>query len=257
MSVVAAVVLAASTALLAPAAPAGAGGTRPVASVSASPARVQLAARGRDAIVLRNAGTAAVVIEVAPRAVGLDVRGRPFVDRRPASRRSAARWLTVRPRRLSLRGGGTGRVELVARAPIRAEPGDHHALVLVVSRPVHGARVSVRMRLGVRVVVQVPGRIVRRLAIRAIHVRRARSGRFLDVAVANLGNVTESLARRRLTVTLLARGRVAARLQAAPRELLPRTGGYATVHYRGRLRGPTVARVRLHGARSRSFRIRL
>lgn len=248
---------AAAAVLFAPAAAAGAGAARPVVSLSASPSRVDVAGRGVTTITLRNVGSASVVVDALPRRLHVDVRGRPSLGRDVTRRRGAAAWLTVRPRRVAIRGGGTAHVELLVRPPRRAEPGDHHAVLLLSTRPVQRARVGVRMRLGVRVVVRVPGRIVRRLSVRGVRVRKARGGRFLDVAFANLGNVTERLDRGRVAVALVSRGRVVARLRTAPRELLPRTRGLATARYRGRLRGPAVARVEVRGAGRRAFRIRL
>ena len=59
------------------------------------------------------------------------------------------------------------------------------------------------MRVGVRVVIRVPGTVVRRLRIEQL---RLVGGRRLEVTLANLGNVTEELARGRLRVELLAPG---------------------------------------------------
>jgi hypothetical protein len=253
----AAVASAVAAAAPAPAATAGAGAQRPVVSLSASPSRVELAGRSAVTVALRNVGTAPVVVEAAPEGLVVDVRGRPRIGGARSVRPSAAAWITVRPRRVSLRAGGSARLELRSRPPRRAEPGDHHAALLLSTLPVQRGRVGVRMRLGVRVVVRVPGRIVRRLAVRGVRVRRARGGRYLDVALANLGNVTERLDRGRVAVTLLARGRVLARLRTAPRELLPRTRGLAIARYAGRRRGLVVARVEVRGAGRRAFRIRL
>ena len=64
---------------------------------------------------------------------------------------------------LSIAPGGKAELEVAARVPARARPGDHHALVLLATRPSHVGGVGVRMRLGVRVSVRVPGKIVRRV----------------------------------------------------------------------------------------------
>jgi hypothetical protein len=117
------------------------------------------------------------------------------------------------------------------------------------------------MRIGIVVVVRAPGRVVRRRAIRGIRVRRARAARILEVAVANRGNVTETLARGRLRV-ILRRGSRQTSLRAVPRDLRPRTAGILQVPYAGPLRGWVTARVRIAGepallATSRTFRVRL
>ena len=97
------------------------------------------------------------------------------------------------------------------------------------------AALSVRMRLGVVVVVRVPGRVVRRLTVLGVRLRPRR----LEVLVANRGNVRERIARRCVTITVRRRGRVLARVHPKPRLLLPETRGFLEVPFRrrrGRLR---------------------
>lgn len=113
------------------------------------------------------------------------------------------------------------------------------------------------MRLAVRVVVRAPGRIVRKVVVRGLRVRRVGRTRTLDVRLANRGNVTEALPRGRVTVALIVRGRVAARIRPGPRELLPGGEAIVAARYAGRLRGPLVARVEVLGAAIRTFRVRL
>ena len=48
-----------------------------------------------------------------------------------------------------------------SKATPTREPGDHHVLVLLTTRPLRGGRVNVQVRPGVRVRMVVPGRIVR------------------------------------------------------------------------------------------------
>jgi hypothetical protein len=230
---------------------------RPVVSLSASPARIALGGRGRTAIELTNVGTSRVVVGAAPRSFALDLRGRPSLQVRRRSSRSAAKWLRVSPRFVSIPAGGTRTLQLSSLAPTRAEPGDHHALVLLSTRPTGAGRVGVRMRLGVRVVVRVPGAVVRRLVVRGVRVRHARRSRILDVALSNLGNVTEQISRARATVTLLASRRVVARLRFEQRELLPSARAIVAARYRGRVRGSVVARIEIRGAVTRAFWIRL
>jgi hypothetical protein len=229
---------------------------RPVASVSAEPSRVELAAGGRATITLRNVGRSRVRVAARSGGLAVDARGRPRLVG-PRGARNAAPWLALRPRDFDLAPGRQATVEVRALLPRRAEPGDHHAVVLLTSRPVAAEAVGVRMRVGVRVGVRVPGRVVRRLEVRSLVVRRERDSRALDVVLANRGNVTEELPRARLRVVLVAGGRVIAVLPAARADLLPKTAGLATVVYRGAARGAHVARVEIRGAGSRSFRIRL
>ena len=110
------------------------------------------------------------------------------------------------------------------------------------------------MRLGVRVAVRAPGRVVRRVAVRGLRVRRSRRARSLEVTVENLGDLIET---KVVDVVLLsARGRVD-RAHAETREVLPRTGAILTARYVGQLRGRVTARVEVDGIARRSFRLRL
>lgn len=226
--------------LLAPAS-AGASSAPPPVSLAASPARVTIVGSGQEAIRITNSGTKAVEVEVMRAGFALDLRGRPRIV---AGRRlDAARWLLVRPRRLSLRPRTTGSLTVSSLVPRGARAGDHGALIVLTTRPIRGARVAVRMRLGVVVVVRAPGPVSRRLELRRLRIRRLRASRVLELYVANRGNVTELLPRGRVSLTLRQGRRVLARVHPAPRELLPRTIGIVSVRYRGRARGPATAVV--------------
>ena len=220
-----------------------------VAALSASPERVTLTGSAAAPLELTNHGAAPLIVEARPGGVVLDLRGRP----RLVSGTVPARWLSVGPRLVSLAPGATARVAVVSSPPRRARPGDHHAVVLLTTRPVRGAAVAVRMRLGVRVVVRVPGRLVRRLEVRSVSVRRAG---ILDVSVTNLGNVTERL---RVGLTLFRRGRRVSVLRAGAQELLPRTRALVALRHPRRLRGRVTALVELEGPVPvrRVFRLRL
>lgn len=244
--------------LLAPAS-AGASSAPPPVSLTASPARVTLVGAGQEAIRITNSGTRAVEVEVTRAGFALDLRGRPRIV---AGRRlGAARWLLVRPRRLSLRPRTTGSLTVSSLVPRGARAGDHGALIVLTTRPIQGARVAVRMRLGVVVVVRAPGPVSRRLELRRLRIRRVHATRVLELYVANRGNVTEVLPRGRMTLTLRRGRRTLARLHPAPRELLPRTIGIVSARYIGRARGPASALVELPYAPGRTlrraFRIRL
>jgi hypothetical protein len=227
---------------------------RPVVSLSASPARLILASGEPRKIRLTNFGTSRLTVDSSLSGVAVDVRGRPRLASRPTAGRNAAAWLQVRPQRLTIRSRGSAVITVGVRVPRRAQPGDHHAAVVLATRPLDRGRVSVRMRLAVRVSVRAPGRVRRRLEIRGLTVRRVGRARLLELRLANRGNVTEKLAGR---VTIAVGGRKAVRVGAARRELLPgRLGVLATV-YRGAARGLVRVRIGVRGAGSRTFRIRL
>lgn len=230
---------------------------RPPIALSASPARVTLQGSGQAAIQVRNTGTTPVVVDVARAGFRLDLRGRPRI----APPNPGARWLTLRPRRLPLAPGANASLTVTARLPRRAEPGDHDALLLLTTRPRRTNGVAVRVRLGVVVVVRAPGKIVRRLELRGLRVRHAGQGGMLELLVVNRGNVTETLRRKRVLLTLHRRGHALIQLRPEARTLRPRTRGVVEFRYRGRLRGWLTARATVsagHGVVARrTYRIRL
>lgn len=225
-----------------------AGAARPRVALSVSPARLAVPAPGSRTIKLRNDGAERVVVDVT---------------RRPLGRPTAAkRWLQIVPARVVLRAGASAILTLRARPPRRAEPGDQGVLVLLTTRPLRGGRVNVQMRLGVRIRMVVPGRIVRHLTLGGLRVRRRHAGRFIFVSVANHGNVTEQL-RGRVTALLVRGRREVGRLShPAPNVLLPGARAVLVLRYSGLVRGPVTAIVRLRlgpgvGGIERRYRIRL
>jgi hypothetical protein len=235
--------------LLAPAPSAeGASADRPRVALSVSPARLTLAAPGARRIKLRNDGAERVVVVVTRRTVG----------RQPA----AKTWLQIVPARLLLRSGESAILTLRVRPPRRAEPGDHPVLVLLTTRPLRGGRVNVRVRLGVRITMRVPGRIVRHITLGGLRVHRGRHARVMFVSVANRGNVTVPL-RGHVTASLVRRGRQLTRLSPrARRALRPGTRGVLALRYSGPVRGlvTAVVSVRLGSTIrvvERRYRIRL
>jgi hypothetical protein len=238
-------------ALVAADAPSGTSRERPLASLSASPTRIALSGSSRASVTLTNFGASRARVRVGRGSFTLDLRGRPAIGRPGA--RSAQLWLSFRPSVLSIAPGKNAVLEVAARVPARARPGDHHALILLATRPSRAGGVGVRMRLGVRVAVRVPGKFVRRVAVRGLRVHRSGRSRNLNVTLANLGDLIET---SDVTVVLFGRGRVE-RVHADPREVLPRTRAIMTARYAGRLRGRVIARVEVNGTARRRFRVRL
>jgi hypothetical protein len=215
-------------------------------ALTAAPARVQLDGAGTATVQVTNRGGQAVVLDVARAGFALDLRGRPrIVAATPPG------WLTFGPRRVAIPPGKSAALRLAGHIPPGATPGDHAELLLLASRPLARGAVAVRMRLGIVVLVRVPGRVVHRLALTALRAHR----RVLTLTLVNRGNVTETLLGRALTVTLWRRGRLVVRLHALSREVLPRTRAVLELRYRGRLRGPVVARAEL-GKLRRTFHLR-
>jgi hypothetical protein len=154
-------------------------------------------------------------------------------------------------------------VTLRVRLPRGAEPGDHHALVLLTTRPFDGSRVPLQVRLGVRVKVRVPGRVLRHLWLGGLRVQQTRAARFMFISVANRGNVTVQLGGH-VTASLFRRGRQLAHLSPLLRRALlpPGTRALLAFRYVGHVRGSVTALVRVRlgpGARrvERRYRVRL
>jgi hypothetical protein len=227
---------------------AGADADRPRVALSVSPARLALAAPGSRTIKLRNSGAERVVVEVT---------------RRPLGPQPAAKtWLRITPARVVLRSGESAILTLRASPPRRAEPGEHRILVLLTTRPFRGGRVNVQVRLGVRIGMVVPGRIVRDAALGGLRLRRWRSARVMLVSVTNRGNVTVPL-RGRVTALLLRRGQRLARLTPHGRPaIVPGARAVLALRYAGRVRGVLTAVVRIRlgpgvGPLERRYRVRL
>jgi hypothetical protein len=227
---------------------AGADADKPRVALSVSPARLAVAAPGARTIKLRNSGAERVVVDVT---------------RRPLGPQPAAKtWLQITPARVVLGSEESAILTLRASPPRRAEPGEHRMLVLLTTRPLHGGRVNVQVRLGVRIRMVVLGRIVRRLRLGGLRVHRRRDARLMFVTVANRGNVT-ILLRGRVTASVVWRGRQLAPLSPrGRRELLPGARAALRLRYIGPVRGliTVVVRVRLgSGVRfvERRYRIRL
>jgi hypothetical protein len=222
--------------------PAAGAGKRPEAlGLTAAPARIVFHGGGAARVRLRNPGRKAVAVEVASAGLALDLRGRPRIVKRGGPS-SAAGWLRLRPARIRLAPHGAGTLLVSARVPRRAEPGDHDALVLLSARPLARARVSVRLRLGVVVVVRAPGAVVRRLKLRRLRVARRTGKRALELAVVNSGNVTERLLHVRVTLSRPSR-RLIATVRASDRDLRPHTRGLLEFRLRPSANGAVTARV--------------
>jgi hypothetical protein len=161
-----------------------------------------------------------------------------------------------------LRSAESAILTLRASPPQRAEPGEHRILALLTTRPLRGGRVNVQVRLGVRIRMVVPGRIVRNAALGGLRLRRSRNARFMFVSVTNRGNVTVPI-RGRVTALLLRRGqRLAQLIPRGPHALLPGARAVLALRYGGRVRGLLTAIIRIRlgpGVRAveRRYRVRL
>jgi len=240
---------------------AGAGAGPPPVALTATPARVVLTGSARTTVRVRNSGTKRVAVDASRAGFALDLHGRPRIVWSGGAR-SAAGWLTLRPAHFTIGPRSSASLVVASKLPHGAEPGDHDALALLATRPVASGRVGVRLRLGLVVVVRAPGRIVRRLELHSLQVTRRGHATVLELTVANLGNVTESLRAVRAVLSKAKTGRVVAGVSAANRDLRPRTRGIIAFRYRRTLHGWMTARVVIpaDGGRrrlQRTYRIRL
>jgi len=221
---------------------AGAGARPRPLALTAAPARLALRGSEIASVRIRNPGTKRIAVDAASTGFALDLRGRPHIVRRNGAR-SAAPWLTVQPAHITLAPHATAALRVSARVPPHAEPGDHDALVLLSSRPLAAARVSVRLRLGVVVVVRAPGAVIRRLDLRGLRLARRGGRRALELVVVNSGNVTEQLLRVHVAVSRLPARRHVTTVAAPARELRPQTRGLLEFRLRARVHGLVTARV--------------
>jgi hypothetical protein len=240
---------------------AGAGAAASPVVLTAAPARLDLAGSMRAVVRVTNSGTKRVLVDVSRAGFALDLRGRPRIARKGAAR-SASGWLTVRPAHFVLGPRATTSLAVESKLPKRAEPGDHDALVLLSTRPVSHARLAVRLRMGLVVVVRAPGTIVRRLELRRLRVARRGRRRALELIVVNRGNVTESLEHARAVVAATRSGRRLATLVADSRDLRPGTRSVLEFRFRGRPHGVMTASFVIYAepgrrALRRTYRIRL
>jgi hypothetical protein len=110
------------------------------------------------------------------------------------------------------------------------------------------------------VVVRVPGRIVRRVALGGLSVLRRGRARVLRLTVANPGDVDEWLSRSQLSIRLDRRGRTVAVLRGRSRRLLARSRGTFDFRWRRSKPGPltvTATLAWLGATRVRTYRLRM
>jgi hypothetical protein len=237
-----------------------AGAGRAPLALAASPTRLVLAAGTWSTIRVTNPGRLPLVVDTSTAGFALDLRGRPHEAARAGS---AAPWLELAPRRLTLAPGAAARLTVSAAAPRSAGPGDHPALVLLRTQTRADGPVPIVMQVGVVVVVRVRGRVVHRLEIRSLRVERRGKRRTIVLTLRNRGNVAEVLPRRRVRVVLRRGRRLVAVLLPLRRELLPHAAGVLALRYAGGAHGWVRASVELRRPRPgvavlrRTFRIRL
>jgi hypothetical protein len=228
----------------------------PAAALGVSPLRLELTGASSTSITVRNPGAHPLIVIASRAGFARTLHGKPRIK----VARGAAGWLLTRPRRLRLAPHATASFRLIAKPPASARPGDHPALVLLSTRPPANKTVHVLLRVGVVVLVRVPGTIVHRLEPKSLSVRRKAATRLFSLRLANRGNVAERLRGAHLELVLRRHGKQLAILRSRLLDLLPHSAGIAQFAYRGAARGRVRATVVLRPAtlgRTRSFGVTL
>lgn len=226
---------------------AGAGDANGVPSIqlAASPARVLLVNSGTTTVEVTNGSRQAV--ELAASSLDYDIRrnGRVVVAPHKRPTGSARSWLEVSPNHAEIPAGHSVAFRVAATVPAGQAVGDHHALLAFTTQPVGTGRIGIRTRLGVSVVVRVPGPLRRRMSITKARVR----GRWLQIGVRNTGNVIERFPPDRIAVQLR-RGARTRLLHSRALIVLPGHEAIAAVRLPRLARGRYSAIARLRPARA-------
>ena len=223
------------------AAPAAAPAPGAEVALSVTPSRLVLDGATQTVVSVTNSGAARTTIDVTLGNYVIGADGQVAVDPKLPPGRSAKHWLTAVPSRVSLGPGKTAQIMVTSKPSRSAQPGDHHALLLLSTVPKTRSGVAVRTRVGVTALVRVGGPLVRRLRSLGLSA----TGRLVRLRVANLGNVNERFVAARTTLELRRKGKVIARLRAGTRSILPGTSGSLVFRYGARLTGPATAVVRV------------
>lgn len=216
----------------------------PTLGIMAGPTLVYLNGSQRGTIKVTNTARKPVTLAVSTGNYTVGSDGRVRVATRIPKNRTAKAWLAVSPKKLHLAAGASTYVSVTAHPPAHAEAGDHNALVFLSATGKKG-QVGIVTRLGIGVLVRMPGTIQRKLSVAGVSVVRRAKTRSIRIALRNGGNINERVPKGHLTVTLERGGRTLKTLRAPFVELLPRMRVHATIHYRGKLRGRVTALVRL------------
>jgi P pilus assembly chaperone PapD len=243
-------------------------GAGPV-TLAINPTQLVLVGAADGKFTVRNPTGNPVTLQASVGNFTIRPNGHVVVNPRRAPQHSAKRWLAISPKEFTIKPHTNAGLSVHSHPAANASPGDHYALVLFTTAPSGTGKVLVRTRLGVAVLVRVPGKIKRRLVIGGLSASRTKHE--LRLVIKNRGNINERLLKRHVSVTLKRRGRLVQKLSAPARDLLPRGRAVYRLPYRQSLSGSVTAVVTvrpLNGAqagafappqkpRTRKFRVRL
>jgi hypothetical protein len=228
----------AAVAALATAASAGAGSAF---SLSVEPTQLTLVGTSKGFYTLRNPSKSPVSLKATIGNYTIKPNGQVVVDPKLAPKRSAKSWLTISPKRFTIKANGTSYLKVRSHPGEKAGPGDHHALILFASATTGKGNVLIRTRIGAGVLVRVKGKLKRRLSIAGLSA--AGSKHQLRLVIANRGNINERLLRHRVSVALEQGKRTVQTLWAPARQVLPYGRTIYGLPYRSSLKGKLTAIV--------------
>ena len=162
-------------------------------SLTVVPARLVVPANdagGAKVFDVRNSGTRRIHVDVSLSEFSQAANGQ--IRFSPATPLSAAAWIDARPGSFDLAPGARKRVRVRISVPAHPEPGERQVGVLFrVPAPQGSGTISISGAIGAELIVNVPGPVVRRIALADLHVARFADGGpiRLRLAVENLGNV--------------------------------------------------------------------
>lgn len=207
-------------------------------TVSVTPTNLVILAGQSGDLTLTNPDQAAATYDLRIGNYEIRPDGSVRIDPKEPPSRSARDWLKVSPTTVQLAAGASTTLHITSRRVSTAAPGDHHALVLISSRPeATPSGVAVRARVGIGVIVRVPGDIIRKVIAARPYVVTSAGSRSVRVKLTNRGNVNERFLTGQIRMQVLQGHRVIARLRARPQSILPGTSGVISLPYRGRVHG--------------------
>ena len=210
-------------------------------SVSVAPSHLVIPAGQTQDLTISNPGSDPVTFDLSTGNYVLSANGQVQIDPKQPPARSAKDWIRLSPSTVTIDGQQSATIHVATKRVSSAAPGDHQALVFITSRATSTpGSVGVQTRLGIGVVVRVPGTLIRRLRVNKPTVATRGGVRVLQVRITNAGNINERFEKGQVRVTLRT-GAAKTVLIAKPQNVLPGTYGIFSLPYRGKLTGTVKA----------------